>query len=221
MLVRPRSIFLSVLFGVLFVCPMCIRGQGIPKNPPTPDAPRPKVLLPPLSEVPPITGGGRVKWVLASSFGPTSLASGVVSAAWSTGFNDPEEYGPHWEGFAKRYGMRFTGVATSNAMEAGLGALWGEDPRYFPTRNASFGARVKNVFVMTLMARGSDGRLHMAYARAAAITGSNFLSNTWRVTSDATNGKALERTAAGYLGRLGSNAFAEFWPSVRRRVFKR
>ena len=220
MFLRSRSVFVPIAFVALFVFCLGTCAQGIPKNPPSPDAPKPKIV-PSVSEVPPITGGGRVKWVLVSTFGPTSLASGLVSAAWGTAFNEPEEYGPHWDGFAKRYGIRFTGVAASNAMEAGIGALWGEDPRYFPTQNASFGARVKNVFVMTVMARGSDGRLHVGYARAVAVTGSNFLSNTWRVPSDATNEKALERTATGYLGRLGSNAFAEFWPSVQRYVFKR
>jgi len=27
--------------------------------------------------------------------------------------------------------MRLTGVSTGKAIEAGLGSLWGEDPRYF------------------------------------------------------------------------------------------
>lgn len=220
MLLRPRSVPVFIAFSAMVIFSLGTKAQGIPKNPPLPDAPKPK-LLPSLAEVPPITGGGRAKWVLVSTFGPASLAGGVVSAAWSTAFNEPEEYGPHWDGFAQRYGMRFTGVVASNVMEAGIGALWGEDPRYFPTQNASFGARVKNIFVMTVMARGSDGRLHPAYARGLAITGSNFLSNTWRVPSASTNEKALERTGIGYLGRLGGNAWTEFWPSVRRHIFNR
>jgi hypothetical protein len=69
----------------------------------------------------PISSSERGHWFLQSTVGPKSLAAGVVSAGWGTALNKPEEYGPHWEGFAKRYGMRLTGVATGNALEAGLG----------------------------------------------------------------------------------------------------
>jgi hypothetical protein len=65
-----------------------------------------------------------------STVGPKSLAAGIVSTAWNTALNKPKEYGPHWEGLGKRNGMRLTGVATGNAIEAGFGGLWGEDPRY-------------------------------------------------------------------------------------------
>ena len=74
----------------------------------------------------PITGAGRLRWFTKSTIGPEGLAAGMFSAGFGTALNRPREYGPHWEGFSKRYGMRLTGVATGNAMEAGLGALWGK-----------------------------------------------------------------------------------------------
>ena len=37
----------------------------------------------------------------------------------------PSEYGPHWEGYGKRYGIRLTGIATGNAMEAGVAHHFG------------------------------------------------------------------------------------------------
>ncbi len=67
--------------------------------------------------------------------------------------NRPREYEPHWEGFGKRYGMRFTGIATGNAMEATIGALWGEDPRYFRATGQSFKRRMRNVVVLTFAVR--------------------------------------------------------------------
>ena len=73
----------------------------------------------------PIDAEGRMKWFVRSSVGPASLAGGVISAGWGTMLNSPREYGPHWDGFGKRYGMRLTGVVTGNAMEASLGAVWG------------------------------------------------------------------------------------------------
>jgi len=50
-----------------------------------------------------------------------------------------------------------------------------------------------------------------------AITGSNFLSNAWRVDSEADSAHAGYRTLEGFVGRLTSNTWDEFWPSVRAR----
>jgi hypothetical protein len=166
----------------------------------------------------PIDAEGRVKWFVHSSVGPASLAGGVISAGWGTMLNSPREYGPHWNGFGKRYGMRLTGVVTGNAMEASLGAVWGEDPRYPRAVGKPFGERVRQVVRMTFLARGADGGAMPAYARYAAIAGNNFLSNTWRVSSEADSRHALTRIGWGFAGRMASNAFREFWPSVRGAI---
>ena len=166
-----------------------------------------------------ITGRQRLHWFVKSTIGPQSLAAGLFTAGFGTAFNRPEEYGPHWEGYGKRYGMRFTGISTGNAMEAAVGSLWGEDPRYFRATAQSFKGRMKNVMVMTFVARQADGDLGPAYARYIGITGNNFLSNTWREDSESSVGDACLRTALGFAGRMGSNAFAEFWPTVTKRIF--
>ena len=46
-----------------------------------------------------------------------------------TAFNSPKEYGPGWEGFGKRYGMRLTGVSTGNADRGRLAERFGEKIR--------------------------------------------------------------------------------------------
>ena len=166
----------------------------------------------------PITPEGRLIWFTRSTIFPRSLVSGLFSAGLGTAFNSPEEYGPHWEGFAQRYGMRLTGVSTGNAIEATLGAAWGEDPRYFHTVHAPFGTRVKNIIDLTFRAYRPDGERHLAYARYVATAGNNFLSNTWRVDSEADWQHALLRTAEGFGGRALSNAFSEFVPELWRRV---
>lgn len=169
----------------------------------------------------PITSRQRVRWFVISSVGPQSLAAGLLSAGLGTALDRPIEYGPHWEGFGKRYGMRLTGIVTGNAMEAGIGALWGEDPRYFRTSGQPFRKRIKNVIIMTVAARGRDGDLQPAYARYIATAGNNFLSNAWRVESESTVSSALGRTALGFAGRMASNAFQEFLPDLEHHVLHR
>jgi len=167
----------------------------------------------------PITGEERLEWAVKSTIGVKSLAvSGVISAGWGTIFNEPPEYGTQFDGFAKRYGMRLTGVSTGNAMEVSVGMLWGEDPRYFRVPEEKFWGRVGNAMDLTFRARRSDGKYHPAYARYAGTTGNNFLSNTWRVDSESSVEDALTRTAVGFAGKLASNLFDEFWPDVRKKL---
>lgn len=165
-----------------------------------------------------ITNAGRFRWFATSTFDPQSLTAGLFSAGIGTALNRPKEYGTHWDGFGDRYGIRLTGIATGNAMEAGFGAIWGEDPRYFRAEGQPFSGRLKNVFKLTVAHYRGDGHLAPAYAFYISTPGNNFLSNTWREKSEATTNAALLRTLWGFLGRVGSNAFEEFWPDVRQHV---
>jgi hypothetical protein len=169
----------------------------------------------------PITARGRIDWVVKGTIGPESLGAGLFSAGWGTLFNSPKTYGPHWEGFGDRYGMRLSGIAASNSVEAGLGAIWGEDPRYNRDEGAPFSHRLGHAAKMTFMAQDRDGNLMPAYARLIAVPGTNFLSNTWRAPGDDTANRAAIRTGLGFLGRFGGNTFDEFWPDVHRKLFHR
>ncbi len=169
----------------------------------------------------PITGQERLSWIVKNTLWPQHLAGGVITSAVGTALDHPREDGPHWGGFGERFGVRLTGVATSNVMEAGFGALWGEDPRYFPVPEDSFGGRVKNVIKMTFLARRPDGNFAPAYARYIAVPGNNFLSNAWRPDSEADVQHALVRTAEGFAGRMGANAWDEFWPQAKSYILHR
>jgi hypothetical protein len=165
----------------------------------------------------PITGPERIQWAVRRTIGTGAL----FSAAWGTLFDVPKEYGTHWQGFGERYGIRLSALAVSNTMEAGLGAIWGEDPRYVRDAGAPFKNRIGHALKMTFMAQNRDGSIMPAYARFMAIPGSNFLSNSWRADSDATIYHASVRTGFRFLGRLGSNTFQEFWPDVRQKLARR
>jgi hypothetical protein len=165
----------------------------------------------------PITNQQRIRWAVRSTIGPGVL----FSAGFGTLFDVPKAYGAHWSGFGERYGIRLSTLAVSNTMEAGLGSIWGEDPRYTRDAGAPFKNRIAHAIKMTYMAQNRDGNLMPAYARFLALPGSNFLSNAWRADSDATLSHASIRTGLRFLGRLGTNSFDEFWPDVRQKLFRR
>jgi len=169
----------------------------------------------------PVTREERIEWIAEASIGPRSLATGVLSAAWGQARNVPREYGRTPEGFGKRYAIRLYGIATGNAIEASLGAIWGEDPRYIRSQGLPFWGRVGYVLKMTFFAYRPDGSVKPAYARWVGTAGNNFLTWPWREPSEQGVGPALVRTAWGFGGRAASGALTEFWPDLKRLFFRR
>jgi hypothetical protein len=167
----------------------------------------------------PITGHERLQWFLDQTVEPQHVVAGIFVAGLATARDVPWEYQGTWAGFGKRLAVREAGITLSNGMEAGLGELWGEDPRYFRNSELPFARRLDNVIKQTFLARRSDGNFHLAYARYSAFVGNNFLANAWLPSSIADSQHALERTGWAFLGRMGSNAWDEFWPDLKVHVF--
>lgn len=170
------------------------------------------------SDYPPITKAQRTNWFIESLAGPEDLAAGVASASWGTALDRPREYGPHLSGFSQRYVMRLPEVAIGNAIEAGLGAVWQEDPRYIRSGQGKLWDRVRYAATMTVLAYRSDGHAAPAYARYAGIVGENFIANGWRVDSERSVNTALTQSALGFAGRFAGNLFGEFWTDVRKKL---
>lgn len=168
----------------------------------------------------PITGLQRWNWIVVGTIGPRSLGVGVLADIWQTGFNTPEEWGRGLSGITKRYLEREADVAISSTIEAGTGALWGEDPRYIPSGRRGLWPRVRYALKTVMLAQRPDGHLAPAWGRYAGNTFNNVIENAWLPPSASTAGQTVLRSATGFLGRAGGNLFDEFWPDVRRRLEK-
>jgi hypothetical protein len=170
----------------------------------------------------PITGAERVDWIVDGTIGRRSLfAVGPLATLWQTGFNTPEEWGRGASGIAKRYAQREADVAISNTLEAGFGALWGEDPRYIRSGRRGIWPRARYAIKTVVLAQRRDGSLKPAWGRYAGNVVNNLIENTWLPPSVTTGRQTAWRSALGLLGRLGGNAWEEFWPDVFRHFKKK
>jgi hypothetical protein len=159
----------------------------------------------------PIDASIRTHWLITENLDAGGLIENVVLGAIGTAANTPKEYDTHWAGFAKRTGMITANYGVKSTMEAGFGAMWGEDPRYDRMPSGQpFKKRVGHVIAMTFLARTRSGGTMPAYARYIAIPGSSFLYNEWMPDSQATVSAASVRAALGFLSRMGENAYKEF-----------
>jgi hypothetical protein len=169
-----------------------------------------------------ITGRERIEWIVVGTIGVRSLTLvGPLAAAWQTAFNTPDEWGQSWEGFGKRYLAREADVAISNTLEAGVGALWGEDPRYIPSGRKGIWPRARYAMKVVFLAQRRDGHLAPAWGRYVGNTLNNIIENSYLPPSITTPGQTVLRSANGFLGRLGGNLWDEFWPDARRLIFQR
>jgi hypothetical protein len=166
---------------------------------------------------PAITSGERVEWVTTSIVGPQSLWAGVVVAGTATIATFPPEWGRTASGFGRRYVSRDGAIAVSNGVEASLGALWGEDPRYFQCHCEGIGRRSAHAARLSVLALGADGRVAPAWGRYAGDISGNFAQNAWLPPSGRTWQQMVLRQAGAIGGRFVGNLWTEFWPDVRRR----
>ena len=167
----------------------------------------------------PVTPSQRVDWIVDGTVGPRSLfVVGVMGASFQTGVNTPSEWERSWSGFGKRYLEREADVAISNTLEAGVGALWGEEPRYIRSGRGKIAERARYAITTAFLAQHRDGSLHPAWGRYVGNTVNNVIENTWLPPSTTTPGQTALRCVLGFLTRMGGNAFEEFWPEVRRRL---
>lgn len=169
----------------------------------------------------PISGHERLRWVVDGNRQPKSLVAGVFVAGWETAWNLPKEWGQSWTGAGKRYLIREPHVAVSNALEASLGALWGEDPRYPRLGSGRLWPRVGYVIKTSFLAQGRDGRLRPAWARYAGDAAHSVIETTWLPPSEKTVTRTTLRFSGDFAGHLLADLWEEFWPDVRQALRER
>ena len=221
MLLRPCARALTFIPFVILVLLTGLPGVAAAQPAADPDAPDQAASASPLTAdtYVPVTAAERVDWIVDGTVGRRSLTIiGPLAVAWQTAFNTPEEWGRGFSGIAKRYAQREADVAISNTIEAGLGALWGEDPRYIRSRRKGVWPRARYALKTSVLAQGRDGRLRPAWGRYAGNTLNNLIENTWLPPSQTTGTQTVLRSGMGFVTRMGGNLWEEFWPDLARRL---
>lgn len=169
----------------------------------------------------PITGVERFNWIANDMIGPRSLAVGVLAATWQMSWDTPREWPRSPVGFSRRYLEREADVAISDTIEAGLGALWGEDPRYFRAPRGTVRSRAAHALKTVVLAPRPDGQFKPAWGRFAGNVVNNVIENAWLPPSMTTPRQTALRSANGLLGRLAGNLWDEFWPDIKAHLSHR
>ncbi|HLJ18445.1 MAG TPA: hypothetical protein VKV15_28400 [Bryobacteraceae bacterium] len=175
----------------------------------------------PTKSAPPFSISKKFDYRVVQTFGLRGFVGSAFGSAIGQARDVPYEWGEGVGGYATRYAASFGTNLSHQTMEFTLESVLHEDPRYFPSKEKGFKARMKNVLLQTLVARKDSGGNQFAYARIASAFGTGQLVNVWQPNSTGSVGGGIER---GFI-ILGADTFynflQEFFPFVRPRALRK
>lgn len=125
-------------------------------------------------------GKTRAKRYFNSMFGPFSLARSVATAGISTWRNSPEEWGPHWEGFGKRFASNIGRSVIRNSVMFGMDEALKVDSHFYRSQKRDAKSRIVNALISPVTARKPDGKRTIGLPRiAGTYTASIVAAETW------------------------------------------
>jgi hypothetical protein len=162
----------------------------------------------------------KFRYRVIEQFGIRGFLGTSISAGIGQGLDVPDAWGPHWDGYAKRYASGFAGGMSRQVFALGLDDLLHQDPRYFPSSQTAFGPRLRNVLKQVVVARNDNGDATIASSRIASAFGASFLTNAWQPKGNGGVGDGLERTGLSLAGDAAFFFVQEFVPFTRNSVFR-
>ena len=151
----------------------------------------------------------RFKKYVNSMFGPWSLGRAVASAGLSTWRNSPEEWGPHWDGFGKRFASNMGRSIMKNTMMYAMDETFKLDSYYYRSAKKDVGSKIKNAMLSPVIARKPDGRKVFGFPRVVSTYASSVIvAETWYPGTDWKDG--LRNGSMTLLFNGGYNLLKEF-----------
>ena len=122
----------------------------------------------------------RFKKYVNSMFGPWSIGRAVASAGLSTWKNSPEEWGPHWDGFGKRFASNMGRSVMKNTMMYGMDEAFKLDSYYYRSTKKDIGSKIKTAMLSPVIARKPNGKKVFGFPRVVSTYASSVIvSETW------------------------------------------
>lgn len=151
----------------------------------------------------------RFKKYINSMFGPWSIGRAVASAGLSTWSNSPEEWGPHWDGFGKRFASNMGRSVMKNTMMYGMNEAFKLDSSYYRSTKRDWKSKVKNAMISPVIARKPDGTKVFGFPRVVSTYASSVIvAETWYPGRDWKDG--LRNGSMTLLFNGGYNLLKEF-----------
>ena len=175
------------------------------------------------SQLPPLST--REKFVLAAHDSVVDYSSFTwagILAGQAMALNSDPELGHGAVGYGRYYWRTFTdGVSGTFFTEAIVPAIMHEDPRYYTMERGGFFRRTGYAISRAFLTKTDSGRTRFNFSEVVGNALEAGLSNAYYPPEE----RGLSQTAQNWGTQMESavlnHVFQEFWPDIRRKVFRR
>ena len=130
-------------------------------------------------------------------------------------------FGTGAAGFSRYYWRQFTDQASGTFFtEAILPTLTHEDPRYYTFGRNGFFKRAGYAMSRTFITKNDHGTLEFNISEIGGNASEAALSNLYYPASERGFGKSAKNFATQTVITAGANILKEFWPDIRKNVFR-
>ncbi len=156
-----------------------------------------------------------------STYEPTTMIGIAAYAGLLQEINSPAEWGQGAGAYGKRFGSTLAWSGIHSTLAFGLDTALHQDPRYYRSLSSGFWRRSAHALRGTILTRTDSGGETLSTWRIGSAYGAAFLSNLWYPARLDTARQGFVDGSLGLGLSFASNLGAEFWPDLKRKVFRR
>lgn len=168
-----------------------------------------------------LTWQDKLRFHADKAYGPTAIAGIAAYAAFLQDVNSPREWGQGGAAYGKRFASSTAASGIHGVLAFGLDSTLHQDPRYYRSLRIGFLPRAGHALRGTLLTRTDAGGETVSTWRIGSAYGTAFLSNLWYPDRLDTARQGFTQGSIRLGFDLVSNLGAEFWPDIKRKVFRR
>jgi hypothetical protein len=164
---------------------------------------------------------GKLQFHAENTYGPWAIVGFAAYAGFLQEINAPEEWGQGGAAYGKRLASTAGWSGIHSVLAFGLDSTLHQDPRYYRSGGTGFWRRTGHALRGTILTRTDAGGETLSTWRIGSAYGAAFLSNMWYPDRLNTVRLGLVQGSAELGFNLASNLGAEFWPDLKRKIFRR
>ncbi|HST09181.1 MAG TPA: hypothetical protein VLL05_02295 [Terriglobales bacterium] len=172
-------------------------------------------------DAPPLRSGQKFRLFARTAFDPVTVGIAAAQAGISQADGQFKGYGSGAEGYGKRFGAAFGDQVSSQFFGTFLyPTIFKQDPRYFRLGHGGFFRRFGYGLKQEVVCHTDSGGRAFNTSRVLGAFTSGGISNAYYPSEDRGFGLTMSRSALAMAYAAGGNLLSEFWPDIRRKVFK-
>jgi hypothetical protein len=164
----------------------------------------------------PLNLKGKTDYFLKSAFSTESLGRIALTTSLTSIGGTSEDWGTGTAAYGRRIGSRYAGHFAGSAVRFGVGALRGEDPRFYRSGKEGFWPRTGFVLSRTFVTKMDDGSTSIAAGRLAGTITSNTLQSYMRAQNDDPLKRGFTNAGISIGGDIAIRMVREFWPDIKK-----